>query len=105
MPGPTHTQWVTRANADELFMTGASGAVGDSKAVAKAGYDGLCRGKYMVFSSWNAAFTTFLSHLAPRSVHLTVGSLMNAPLRGMAEMSQPEKDQSIRGEYLQAKKK
>jgi short-subunit dehydrogenase len=103
MPGPTHTQWVTRAHADELFMTGASGTVEDPKSVAKAGYNGLCRGKYMVFSSWNAAFTAFLLHLAPRNIHLTIGSLMNAPLRGMAKMNQPEKDQNTRGEYLKPK--
>jgi short-subunit dehydrogenase len=103
MPGPTHTQWVTRAHADELVMTGASGAVEDPKAVAMAGYNGLCKGKRMVFSSWNAAITTLFLHLAPRSVHLTLASIMNAPTRGAAKMSEPQKDQNIRGHDLQKK--
>jgi short-subunit dehydrogenase len=100
MPGPTHTQWVTRSHADELFMTAASGAVEDPRAVAQAGYDGLCRGKRMVFSSWNAAATALLMQLAPRSVHLTIGSLMNQPLRGWAKMKEPEKLQEERGKTL-----
>jgi short-subunit dehydrogenase len=100
MPGPVKTQFVTRAHAQETFMMGASGAVEDPKAVARAGYNGLCKGKRMVFSSWNAAFTSLMMQLAPRSVHLTVASLMNAPLRGMARMKDPEGDQNARGEEL-----
>lgn len=84
-------------------MTGASGAVEDPKAVAMAGYRGLCKGKRMVFSSWNAAGTALFMQLAPRSVHLTLASLMNAPLRGAARMSEPEKDQSVRGAKLEGK--
>jgi len=104
MPGPTHTQFVTRAHAEETFMMGASGAVEDPKAVAMAGYKGLCKGKRMVFSSWNAAFTALTMQLAPRSVHLTIASVMNAPLRGMARMKEPEKDQSVRGKDLKESK-
>lgn len=85
-------------------MTGASGAVEDPKAVALAGYNGLRKGKRMVFSSWNAAFTAFFMQLAPRSVHLTLASLMNAPLRGAARMKEPEKDQNVRGKDLKGKK-
>jgi short-subunit dehydrogenase len=103
MPGPVRTQFVTRAHAQETFMMGASGAVEDPKAVAMAGYNGLCKGKRMVFSSWNAAFTSFMMQVAPRSVHLTVASLMNAPLRGMARMKDPEEDQNARGEDLKEK--
>ncbi|KAJ5285699.1 hypothetical protein N7524_001005 [Penicillium chrysogenum] len=39
MPGPTHTQFVTRAHAEETFTMAASGAVEDPKAVAIAGYN------------------------------------------------------------------
>jgi len=96
MPGPTQTQFITRSHSEELFMMAASGAVEDPKAVAMAGYNGLCKGKRMVFSSWNAAGTALLMHLAPRSVHLTLASLANAPLRGWARASEPIKDQSER---------
>jgi hypothetical protein len=100
MPGPTHTQFVTRAHAEETIMMGASGAVEDAKAVAMAGYKGLCQGKRMVFSSWNAAFTSLTIQLAPRSVHLTIAAIMNSPTRGMARMKEPEKDQNVRGNDL-----
>lgn len=100
MPGPVHTQFVTRAHAEETFMMGASGAVEDPRAVAMAGYKGLCRGKREVFSSWNAAFNALMMNMAPRSVHLSIASLMNAPLRGMARMKDPEKKQQARGETL-----
>lgn len=105
MPGPTHTQFVTRAHAEEVVMMAASGAVEDPKAVAMAGYNGLCKGKRMVFSSWNAAFTALMMQVAPRSVHLTVASLMNAPLRGLTRMKEPEKDQNLRGEDLKGRRK
>lgn len=104
MPGPVHTQFVTRAHAEETFMMGASGAVEDPKAVAMAGYRGLCKGKREVFSSFNAAGTAVLMKLLPRSVHLTVASLMNAPLRGVARMKDPEKRQERRGEQLEGKR-
>lgn len=103
MPGPVHTQFVTRAHAEETFMMGASGAVEDPKAVAMAGYTGLCKGKREVFSSYNAAVTAFMMKMAPRSVHLTIVSLMNAPLRGWARMKDPEKKQQKRGEKLEDK--
>jgi short-subunit dehydrogenase len=103
MPGPTHTQFITRAHAEETFMMAASGAVEDPKAVAMAGYIGLCKGKREVFSSYNAAFTALTMNLAPRSVHLTMASLTNAPLRGWARAKDPEKDQSVRAEELEAK--
>jgi hypothetical protein len=104
MPGPTQTQWVTRSHGQELFMTAASGALEDPKAVAMAGYKGLCKGKRMVFSSWNAAVTALFMQLAPRSVHLTLASFMNAPLRGAARMSEPTKDQNVRGTKLEENK-
>jgi short-subunit dehydrogenase len=100
MPGPVHTQFITRAHAEELVMMAASGAVEDPKAVAMAGYKGLSKGKRMVFSSWNAAATALMMQLVPRSVHLTVGSIMNAPLRGAARQKEPEKDQNVRGQKL-----
>lgn len=77
-------------------MMAASGAVEDPKAVAMAGYKGLCSGKRMVFSSWNAAGTALMMHLAPRSLHLTLASFANAPLRGLARASKPIKDQRER---------
>jgi len=49
MPGPTHTQFITRAHAEETVMMAISGAVENPNALA--GYEGLCRGKRMVFSS------------------------------------------------------
>ncbi|KAK7429826.1 hypothetical protein QQZ08_003671 [Neonectria magnoliae] len=94
MPGPTHTQYITRAHAQETVMMAASGAMEDARAVAMAGYAGLCSGKRMVFSSWNAALTSLLLHLALRSVHLTVASIMNAPLRDNMRAKEPLKDQS-----------
>lgn len=100
LPGPTHTQFITRAHAEEVFMMTSSGAVEDPKAVALAGYKGLCKGKRMVFSSWNSAFTAFMMQLAPRSVQLTLASIMNAPLRGWARSKEPEKDQKARGAML-----
>ncbi|KAF2743858.1 NAD(P)-binding protein [Sporormia fimetaria CBS 119925] len=98
MPNPTHTQFVTRAHADETPMMIA--ATEDPKYVARAGYNGLCKGKRMVFSSWNAAFNALQMQLLPRSVHLTIASLMNAPLRGAMTMKEPEKRQEKRGEKL-----
>jgi len=100
MPGPTHTQFVTRAKAEELPMMATSASLEDPRAVAMAGYQGLKKGKRMVFSSWNAAMNATMMHLAPRSVHLTVAAIMNAPLRGLARMSPPGKDQRARGEKL-----
>lgn len=76
-------------------------ATEDPKFVARAGYDGLCKGKRMVFSSWNAAFNALQMQILPRSVHLTIASLMNAPLRGAAKMKPPEKRQEKRGENLE----
>ena len=81
-------------------MMANPGAVEDPKAVAMAGYNGLRKGKRMVFSSWNAAMTGTMLRLIPRSVHLTMGSFMNAPLRGLAKMTPPEGDQKRRGEDL-----
>jgi len=81
-------------------MMAASGAVEDPKAVALAGYNGLCKGKRMIFSSWNSAFTSLMMQLAPRSVQLTLASIMNAPLRGWARSKEPEKDQKARGSKL-----
>jgi short-subunit dehydrogenase len=106
MPGPVHTQFVMRAHAEETFMMGgASGVVvEDPKAVAMAGYMGLSKGKREVFSTYNAALNALTMKMAPRSVHLTVASLMNAPLRGMGRMKEPEKNQQIRGEKLEAKR-
>jgi len=100
LPGPTHTQFITRAHAEETFMMAASGAVEDPKAVATAGYNGLCKGKRMIFSSWNSAFTSLMMKLTPRSVELTLASFMNAPLRGLARTKEPEKDQKARGSRL-----
>jgi len=93
LPGPTLTQFITRAHAEETFMMAASGAVEDPKAVATAGYNGLCKGKRMVFSSWNSAFTSIMMKLAPTSVELTLASFMNSPLRGWARSKEPLKDQ------------
>ena len=81
-------------------MMSASGVVEDPKAVALAGYKGLCKGKRMVFSSWNSASTSLMMQLAPRSVQLTLASFMNAPLRGWARTKEPEKDQKARGSML-----
>ena len=102
MPGPTHTQFVTRAHAEEAFLFAAAGAVEDPRAVAMAGYQALCKGKRMVFGSWNSAATALMMQLAPRSVHLTVGAIMNSPLRGRMRMrmKEPEKDQKARGSDL-----
>ena len=55
MPGLAHKQFVTRAHAEEVIMMAASGAMEDPKAVAMAGYRGLCEGKRMSFGGWNAA--------------------------------------------------
>lgn len=101
MPGPTHTQFITRAHAEEVFMMAASGAVEDPKSVALAGYNGLCRGKRMVFSSWNAAGTALMMQLVPRSIHLTFASLMNTPLRNWARATDPIKDQRERAADLE----
>lgn len=100
LPAPTHTQFITRAHAEEVTMMAAPGVVEDPKAVATAGYNGLCKGKRMVFSSWNSAFTALQMQVLPRSVHLTIGSFMNAPLRGFARANEPEKDQKARGQDL-----
>lgn len=100
MPGPTSTQFITRAQADETFMMAASGSVEDPRSVAMVGYQGLCKGKRMVFSSWNAAFMGLSMQLAPRSVQLIVASLANAPLRGLAKATTPTKHQERRGQDL-----
>jgi len=100
MPAPTKTQFITRAHAEEVFMMAASGAVEDPKQVALAGYRGLCRGKRMVFSSWNAAGTALFMQLVPRSLHLTLASFANTPLRGRARTDDPIKDQRERAKDL-----
>lgn len=100
MPGLTHTQFVTRAKAEELPMMASGATVEDPHAVAMGGYQGLKKGKRMVFSSWNAAINATMMHLAPRSVHLTMSAIMNTPLRGLARISPPGKDQRERGEKL-----
>jgi len=105
MPGPTHTQFITRAHAEETVMMAASGAVEDPKAVALAGYNGLRAGKRMVFSSWNAAFTGMMMQYSPRSVQLTFASFTNAPLRGFVRQKEPEKHQEKRGESLKENKR
>jgi hypothetical protein len=89
-----------RAHAEQTFVMAASGAVEDPKAVARAGYEGLCKGKSMVFSSWNAAGTGLVMQLLPRSVHLTLASLMNGPVHGRKSMTELEKDQKVRGSEL-----
>ncbi|KAK2756673.1 hypothetical protein FQN54_005118 [Arachnomyces sp. PD_36] len=104
MPGPTHTQFVTRAHAEETVMMGAAGSLEDAKAVAMAGYNGLCKRKRMVFGSWGDAFMATVMQVVPRSVHLTLASGMNAPTRGMGRMKEPEKDQNVRGADLEEKK-
>jgi len=81
-------------------MMAASGAVEDPRMVAIAGYRGLCAGKRMVFSSWNATFTALAMYLMPRSVHLTIASLMNLPMRGVSRMGEPERDQKVRAADL-----
>ncbi len=100
MPGPTHTQFVPRAHAEESFIMAASGAMEDPRKVAMVGYKGLCNGKRMVFSSWNAAFTTMIMQLVPRSVHVTLGAVQNFPLRGLVSANKPETDQNDRGSTL-----
>jgi short-subunit dehydrogenase len=103
MPGPTQTQWPTRADAEETVMFGMPGGTNDPKQVALAAYQGLCKRKRMVFSSWGDAASALFMQLAPRSVHLTITALMNSPTRGLARMPEPEKDQGKRGEKLACK--
>lgn len=103
MPGPTKTQWSTRAQAGETVMFGLTGGANDAKQVAMVAYDGMCKQKRMVFSSWGDAASSLFLHLAPRSVHLTMTALMNSPTRGWMKMGEPEKDQGHRGEQLQSK--
>lgn len=72
----------------------------DPKKVAMAGYKGLCRGKRMVHSSYNAAITGVFMQVIPRSFHVTLAAIANAPLRGAARVAEPEKDQAVRGQDL-----
>jgi hypothetical protein len=78
----------------------ASGAVEDPKRVAQVGYRALCDRKASVFSSWNAAGTTMLFRFLPRSVHLTLASLLNAPLGDVRQAREPLAEQRVRGEDL-----
>jgi len=102
MPGPTQTQWPTRADAEETMMFGPPGATNDPKRVAEAAYYGLCNRKRMVFSSWGDAIMSTVLHLAPRSMHLTLIALGNSPTRGKYRMEEPPalKDQKQRGKNL-----
>jgi len=100
MPGPVRTQFLTRGHAEETFIFAASGTVEEPRDVARAGYDGLCKRKRMVFSSWNAAATATFMYLLPRSVHLTLARLTMAPMRGLARAAAPDHDQRVRGEKL-----
>jgi short-subunit dehydrogenase len=70
MPGPVHTQFVPRAHVGETIMMSVigPGALEDPKAVAMAGYKGLCKGRREDFSSWNAAANPLMIGMAPRSV-------------------------------------
>jgi len=100
MPGPVRTQFVTRAHAEDTFIFAASNTVEDPRDVALAGYNGLCKRKRMVFSSWNAAVTATVMHLLPRSVHLTLARLTNTPMRGKARAAEPVHDQKARKQEL-----
>ncbi|KAL5042394.1 hypothetical protein BDW71DRAFT_216994 [Aspergillus fruticulosus] len=100
LPGPTETQFITRSHAQETVMMAASGAVEDPKSVAQVGYKALCKGKREAFSSWNAMFTSIMFSLMPKSLHLTVASMMNLPLRGWLRAREPLGDQRVRGETL-----
>jgi hypothetical protein len=81
-------------------MFGMPDSTNDPKAVAWAAYQGMCKRKRMVFSSWGDAVMSLFMQLAPRSVHLTLAALANSPTRGWARMPEPEKDQKRRGEML-----
>jgi short-subunit dehydrogenase len=102
MPGPTHTQWPTRADAEETVMFGIPGSTNDPKQVAMAAYEGLRKRKRMVFSSWGDAASALLMQIAPRSVHLTMAAFANSPTRGLGKMPPPETDQGKRGKKLEA---
>ncbi|KJZ79954.1 hypothetical protein HIM_00668 [Hirsutella minnesotensis 3608] len=105
MPGPVHTQFATRAHAEESLMMALDANMENPKAVAMAGYKGLVRGKRMVFSSCSAAAIAVLMQLAPRSVHLTLAAIMNSPLRGKARMREPLADQKLRQPALKEAQK
>ncbi|KAI9372235.1 hypothetical protein BJX61DRAFT_508004 [Aspergillus egyptiacus] len=100
LPGPAHTQFITRSHAEETFMMAASGAVEDPKSVAQVGYRALCNRRTAVHSSWSALFSTLLFRFVPMSVHLTLASLFNAPLRGVRRAEEPLKDQGERKREL-----
>ncbi|KAL3430588.1 hypothetical protein BDV09DRAFT_202106 [Aspergillus tetrazonus] len=100
LPGPAETQFITRSHTQETVMMAASGAVEDPKSVAQVGYKALCKGKREAFSSWNAMFTSLVFSVVPKSVHLTMASVFNLPLRGRLRAREPLGDQRVRGQTL-----
>jgi uncharacterized protein len=102
MPGPVRTQFITRSHAEETFIFAGSGTVEEPSQVAEAGYDGLCKRKRMVFSSWASAGTALMFHFMPRSLHLTLTRVLMAPTRGVLHAREPDHDQEARGASLAA---
>src|SRR2546427_10919584 len=80
-PGPTHTGFQAAAQMDNVrifklpfVMNGAS--------VARAGYDGLLKGKRMVIPGLVNKLTPVTARLSPRSMVTRVVRLLNERVRG-----------------------
>ncbi len=65
-PGPTRTNFSTRAKARHIRLFG--GRLADPAAVARAGFHGLQRGSSVVVPGWRNKVGTWLARWLPRRV-------------------------------------
>lgn len=75
-PGPTETGFAEAAGvaSSPLFRTGAM----DADAVAKAGYDGLMRGRRVVIPGLKNRLLTFSTRLGPRWLAASIAGRLNS---------------------------
>ena len=64
-PGPTATGFQKRARMERTPIGGRL-VTGDAATVARAGYDGMRRGKRLVIPGWHNRIGSFLPRLVPR---------------------------------------
>lgn len=82
MPGPVDTQFGARAHMQNTGFFGPAPwlVLEDPRVVALSGYNGLCRQKRMVFSTWTTAVQGVIGHhFLPRCISILLGQVLNMP--------------------------
>src|SRR2546427_300602 len=80
-PGPTHTGFQAAAHMDNVRIFKLP-FVMDGASVARAGYDGLLKGKRMVIPGLMNKLTPVTARFSPRSMVTRVVRLLNERVRG-----------------------